>query len=185
MIRLSKKLVLASAASLMALGAHAQSQGLQQPGPYIGGSIGNSRYQGDNIGGQSTDKSETGGKVYGGYSFTPNFSLEGGYVDLGKFNSGAGDLKSNGVFVDAVGTFPIAQDFSLLGRVGAYNGKVERTLNGVSDSERGTDIKYGAGVQYDLSKNTAIRGEWERYRLKGLDLKENTDLFSVGLNYRF
>ena len=79
----------------------------------------------------------------------------------------------------------MAQDFSLLGRVGVYNGKADRTVNGVNDSERGTDVKYGAGVQYDLSKNTAIRGEWERYRVKALDIKDNTDLFSVGVNYRF
>ena len=185
MTKLSTKLILASAASLVALAAHAQSQTVQ-PGPYIGGSIGTTRFHGPDVGDIDTDKTDTGGKVYGGYQFTPNFSLEGGYVGLGKYSSSASELKlNNGVFLDAVGTLPVAQDFSLLGRVGVYNGKADRTINGVNDSERGTDVKYGAGVQYDLSKNTAIRGEWERYRVKALDIKENTDLFSVGVNYRF
>jgi OOP family OmpA-OmpF porin len=181
--QLSSKLIVASAVSLMALAAQAQSV---QPGPYIGGSVGTTKFHGDNIGGFDTDTTDTGGKLYGGYQFTPNFSLEGGWVGLGKYSSSGSELKlNNGIFLDAVGTFPVAQDFSLLGRVGVYNGKADRTVNGVNDSERGTDIKYGAGVQYDLSKNTAIRGEWERYRVKALDIKDNTDMFSVGVNYRF
>ena len=170
---------LVCAALLGAAAAHAE-------GLSIGGSLGSSRYKGDDIGGLGTDRSDTGGKIYGGYQFTPNFSLEGGWVGLGKYSASGSELKlNNGVFLDAVGTFPVAQDFSLLGRVGVYNGKADRTVNGVNDSERGTDVKYGAGVQYDLSKNTAIRGEWERYRVKALDIKDNTDLFPVGVNYRF
>ena len=43
----------------------------------------------------------------------------------------------------------------------------------------------GAGVQYDFDKNLGVRGEWERYRFDALGGKSNTDLYSVGVNYRF
>src|SRR3982751_3405256 len=109
MIKLSSKLIIASAASLMALAAHAQSV---QPGPYIGGSVGTTKFHGDNVGGFDTDTTDTGGKLYGGYQFTPNFSLEGGWIGLGKYSSSARELKLNhGVCINAVGAFPVGQDF--------------------------------------------------------------------------
>ena len=48
-----------SAAALAAFSAHAE-------GPYVGGSLGASRYKGPDIGGLATDRSSTGGKLYGG-----------------------------------------------------------------------------------------------------------------------
>jgi len=166
---------LVSAAALVALSAHAE-------GPYVGGSIGNSKYKGDDIGGVSTDRSSTGGKLYGGYSFSPNIGLELGYADLGKFSSSAGTAKGSGVFLDGVGTIPITQSLSALGRVGVFNGKLDTSLNG---NDRGTSYKYGAGLQYDFNKQAGVRAEWERYRFKAFGTNTNTDLLSVGLNYKF
>jgi OOP family OmpA-OmpF porin len=164
------------AVSLLA-GAAAHAQGLS-----IGGSIGSSRYKGDDVGGLRTDRSDTGGKIYGGWEFTPNFGLELGYAQLGTFGSAAGDAEIDGAFVDAVGKWPLGNDFSVLGRLGVFNGKYEDPLG----SERGTNLKVGAGVQYDFSPNVALRGEWERYRFDtNGDSRANTDLYSVGLNYTF
>ena len=151
-------------------------------GLYIGGSVGASRYDGSVPGPTLTDKSAAGLKLYGGYAFTPNFALEAGYVNLGKFKGSAADVKADGAFVDAVGIVPLRNNFSVLGRVGAFNGKLDSTLAG---SDRGTNVKVGAGLQYDLSANTAIRAEWERYRFDALGSKSNTDLYSVGFAYRF
>jgi OmpA-OmpF porin, OOP family len=157
--------------------AAAQAEGLS-----VGGSLGTSRYKGDDIGGLSTDRSDTGGKLYGGYSFSPNFGLEAGYARLGKFKSDAGQIKADGVFLDAVGTVPLGNNFSALGRVGLFGGKLDSSTAG---SDRGTSYKVGAGVQYDFDKNVALRGEWERYRFDALDTKTNVDQYSVGLNYKF
>ena len=165
-------------ASLLACAA-AQAEGL-----VVGGSLGSSRYRGDDVGGAPTDKSANGGKLYGGYAFSPNFSLEGGYATLGKFTSSAGQVKGSGVYLDGVGTLPLGNNFSLLGRLGAFNGKLENTAVGTSD--RGTNVKVGAGVQYDFDKNLGLRGEWERYRFDATGgTKANADLYSVGLNYKF
>jgi OOP family OmpA-OmpF porin len=166
---------LVSAATLVALTAHAE-------GPYVGGSIGTSKYKGADIGAVATDKSSTGGKIYGGYGFTPNIAVEAGYADLGKFKSAAGEVKGNGLFVDAVGTVPITQSLSALGRVGAFNGKLKDNLNGNSS---GTNLKAGLGLQYDFNKQTGVRAEWERYKFKGVNEKPSADLYSIGVNHKF
>jgi OOP family OmpA-OmpF porin len=166
---------LAAATALIALSAQAE-------GLYVGGSVGNTRYKGDDIGGLATDRSSSGGKLYGGYSFTPNIGVELGWAELGKFKSAAGEVKGNGVFVDAVGTVPFTESLSGLARVGVFNGKLDTTLAG---SDRGTSYKFGAGLQYDFNKKAGIRGEWERYRFNALNTKTNTDMLSVGLNYKF
>ena len=167
---------LACASLLTAAAAHAQFT--------VGGSVGQSKYKGDEVGGLSTDRSDTGGKVYGGYQFSPNFGLELGHAKLGSFGSAAGDVKGSGTFLDAVGTVPLGGNFSLLGRVGAFNGKLEDSFAG--DTAKGTNVKFGAGVQYDFSSNLGLRGEWERYRFDAIDGgKANTDMYSVGLNYKF
>ena len=163
---------LISAATLAALSAaHAQ--------PYVGGSLGQTRHDAPGI----SDRSDTGGKIYGGYGFTPNIAIEAGHAELGlsRFGEAGPTLRGNGLFVDAVGKFPIAQGFSALGRVGLFHGKA--TVAGVS--ERDTTAKYGLGVQYDFTPQLGLRGEWERYRLKPVTGKADADMYSIGVNYQF
>ena len=170
-----------SAAALAALPVHAQSTATG-PGLYVGGSIAQGRYNGPAVGGLDTDKTDTGGKIYGGYEFTPHIALEAGYADLGKAESAAGSVRGRGVFLDAVGKVPVGQSFSALGRIGAFHG---RGTSNLGDGDRETEVKYGLGVQYDFSPQTFIRGEWERYRFDTVAGKARTNLYSVGLNYKF
>ena len=176
---------LVAVAALGAASAFAQTSGIQGSGLYIGGSIGGSHWKGDDLNGTANDKSDTGGKIYGGYSFTPNIALEFGYVDLGKFNGPVGDAKASGYFLDAVGTVPLGYNISALARLGMVNGKMETSGSGNSDPGRATNVKGGLGLQYDFNPNLAIRTEWERYRFDTFDGRDNADLYSVGLNYKF
>lgn len=176
------------AAGLLALAAApaawAQASGPGLTGrPYIGGSIGSPDWRGDQtVNGITRDSSGgTGLKLYGGYAFSDNFALELGAVRLGHMSGPAGEAKADGVYLDAVGLWPVAPQWSLLGRVGAVNAKVSTPTG----SDRGTDLKFGAGVQYNLSSNVSIRGEWERYGLKAFDAKPKADLWTVGVNYAF
>ncbi|CAN5852975.1 hypothetical protein BH11PSE8_BH11PSE8_39620 [soil metagenome] len=165
-----------AAAALIAAAAHAE-------GLYVGGSVGGSHYKDREIGGYPlSDHADTGLKLYGGYSFNPNIALEAGYANLGKFRSSAGDVKADGYFLDAVGTLPLGYNFSALGRVGVFNGKLE--ADGIGN-DRGTSYKVGLGVQYDIAKNISVRTEWERYRFDALGSKPDADLYSVGVNYKF
>ena len=162
-------------ATVAAVSAHAE-------GLYAGGNLGLSHYKGDSLFGASTDSSDTALKAYGGYGITPNFAVESGYARIGKFKSTAGDLRASGLFVDAVGLLPLGNGFTALGRAGLFNGKLDSSFAG---SDRGTSLKVGAGVQYDLASNVGLRGEWERYRFDALNTKTNADVYSVGVNYKF
>lgn len=150
--------------------------------------------------GSSLDDTDTGWKLYLGYQFNPNFAVEGGYVDLGKFSfssttaagSLSGDLKTkNGVFVDAVGIIPLQNNFSIFGKLGLYSIKSELNGSGsggsVSASHTTGDITYGLGAGYDFTRNLAARVEWERFNKVGdnATAKSDLDLVSVGVLYKF
>lgn len=173
-----------AASALLSVSARAE-------GFYLGGNVGGSNYRGDPIGGLDTDRSDTGYKLYGGYSFNPYFGLETGYADLGRFGGDGGRLRARGLFFDAVGSYPLGYNLSALGRVGVFTGRLTQDLsstavNGPSyNSGNGTSYKLGAGLQYDISKTIAVRGEWERYRFNAIDQTPGVNLFSVGVNYRF
>ena len=161
------------AGSLGAMGAHAE-------GFYGGAGLGNQSYP-DTVNGNSTNGSALSGKVYGGYQLNPNFGVEAGIAELGAVGSGSGKVDSYGTFVDAVGTLPLNEQWSLLGRAGVAHMQV----NTPTGDDGGNGIKVGLGAQYALSKNLALRGEWERYQLTGFGANPNADQFTVGLKFGF
>jgi len=149
------------------------------------------------------DERDTGYKIFGGYQFNKNFAVEAGYFDLGRFSFTAttapagtltGNFKVRGLNLDAVGILPITERFSAFGRVGVQYAKTRDSFAGTgavlvanpNPSERDTNYKYGLGLQYDFTPSLGVRVEGERYRINdGIGGKENVDLVSVGLVYRF
>ena len=151
----------------------------------------------------TNDNTDTGYKLYGGYRFHRNFAIEGGYFNLGKFDFRAttvpagtltGTMKVQGLNLDLVGILPITDRFSAFGRFGLTNARTKDSFSGTgaaaafntNPSKRDTNVKYGAGLQYDFNYNLGMRLEAERYRINdAVGSKGNIDLFSIGLVYRF
>ena len=149
------------------------------------------------------DNTDTGYKLFGGYKFNRNFALEGGYFDLGRFGFTAttvpagtlnGSIKLRGLNLDAVGILPITEKFSAFGRVGlnhaeardSFSGTGAVTVTNPSPSKRDTNVKFGAGLQYDFTRSLGMRLEAERYRINdAVGNKGDVDLVSVGLVFRF
>ncbi len=119
---------------------------------------------------------DTGYKAQLGYRFG-NFAIEGGYTslgrssftsvtDLGVFN---GDFRANLINLDFVGYIPLGKNFSLLARLGGYNWESDSNvpmppLGTTSEiSDRGWNVKFGTGVQYDFNDYFGLRAEFERY----------------------
>jgi OOP family OmpA-OmpF porin len=175
-MKTSTQLLAAGMASLCVASVQAQST---EPGFYVGGSIGQSMWKGDDA--FDLDTSKTGGKIHVGYEFSPFFGIELGAVELGKFDYRGGSIRADGLFLDAVGKLAFTPDWAGLARVGAFRGRLD---DGSRDDD-GTSFKFGLGVQYSLTPNAAIRAEYERYRFDALNSTPDTDLLSVGLNYRF
>lgn len=174
-------------AGLIALAATTPAQAADW---YLGGSLGGSDWKVSDVpAGVSVDKTDVGYKLFGGASFTPNFALEGGYANFGKSTvsvpGASGNARGYGYFLDLVGILPVGPQFGLLARLGAFNGHGKIEAAGQTESDSGTDVKYGVGLQYNLSKTIGIRGEWERYRFNAFDDKQDVDLWSIGVTFGF
>ena len=196
------------------LGASAFAQ--EAPYPYVGLSVGQTHGTLDAaaitasqggaglaISGITRDQRDTGYKLFGGYQLNRHIALEAGFFHLGTLGftsttTPAGTLtgKSNmqGLNLDLVGTLPITDSFSAIGRIGGQYGRTRTTLAGSgavavinpSPSERKGGYKAGIGLQYEVSRSFFVRGEVERYRMSdAVGGHSNVDLYSVGLVFPF
>lgn len=148
------------------------------------------------------DDRDTGFKVFGGYQFGRHFALEGGYFNLGEFGYTAttvpagtltGNIKLQGVNLDALGILPFTERFSAFARVGVIYAEAKDTFTStgavlVTDpnpSKRDTNYKFGVGLQFDLTEKIGMRAEVERYRIDdAVGNKGDVDLASLGLVVR-
>ena len=205
-------------ARLAGLGSLVAASAFAQEGSYYYGglSIGQSRAKIDEeritanllAGGLTTtamarDESDTAYKVFGGYQFSPNFALEGGYFNLGKFGFTSttvpagtldGRIKLHGVNLDLVGTLPLTERFSAIARVGAQYARARDTFSGSgavsvlnpNPSKRELNLKLGAGLQYAVTPSFLVRGEAERYRINdAVGNHGGVNVFSVSLVFPF
>ena len=198
-------LALIAALSLGANAALAQTNPSTEAGWYAGGSIGKARnkLKTDNIDADLTgsqDTSGTGFKIFGGYKFNENFAAELQYHDLKKYSyteseTRYGTLRVKGIAISAVGILPLTREFSVFGKAGIASQMLDGyATDGWSSGWLKTTKAaplLGIGTEYAINRNLSIRAEYEYFGvptfLKDGDqkLKFRSDLFSVGLNYRF
>jgi OOP family OmpA-OmpF porin len=149
------------------------------------------------------DSRDTGYKAYVGIPIHPNWAVEAGYFDLGRFGFNAttapvggltGSARIRGLNLDLVGFLPITERWSLMGRVGAAYAQTQDRFSGtgavavtdLSPSRRETNYKYGFGTQYAFTPALSLRLEAERYRVNdAVGHRGDVDLFTLGLIYRF
>jgi OOP family OmpA-OmpF porin len=166
----------ALAALLATGGAIAHAEGL-----YVGGALGTPDYHSP-INGIVGNGSGVGGKVFGGYQFNTYFGVEGGLYDLGHIDNGNGKVTTRGGYVDAVGTYPLASQWSLLGSAGFTEARLRTTYG--DDSSPG--LKLGAGLQYDLTRQVALRVQYDRYRFSSaFDDRANVGETTFGVKIGF
>jgi len=165
---------------------------------YAGGSFGQSKMKdaSSQLVGTSFDDTDNAWKVYGGYQFHPNVGVEFGYIDFGKFTgSGSGlsdNWKANGITVSAVGTLPLANQFSLIGKLGLTRWNVDDHFSvgaaSFSAKENGIDLSFGFGGQYAFTKQWVARVEFEEFKNVGKESttgKSDIDVLSIGVVYKF
>lgn len=176
-------------------------------GWYAGAGVGQSRSNFNNTGiaagvgsaatAISSSSNDTAYKLFGGYKFNPNFALEGGYFDLGKFGLSSatpalnGSLKVNGWNLDALGILPISDKFSFFGRLGLQDAYTRDSFvgTGVTNANpTNSQINYdaGLGIQYNITPAAEVRGEWETYRINdAVSGRSNINVYSVSLVFPF
>jgi OOP family OmpA-OmpF porin len=117
------------------------------------------------------DDKGTTWKIFGGYQFNTYLGYELGIVDLGDrtaFVSGLGVANAKFRIFEMllVGTLPVSQRLSLYGKAGIFQWDADFDFpSGVAGSAdaNGNDFTYGLGVKYDVTRNAALRLEWQRY----------------------
>lgn len=151
----------------------------------------------------ANDKRDTGYKLFGGYQLDRNLAVEAGVFRLGEFGfttptapAGglAGRIKLQGVNLDLVGTVPVTDNLSVLGRLGVnyskasghYSGSGAVNLLNADRSDSKAGYKAGLGLQYAFSPWLMLRGEAERYRVtNGAGHRGHVDLYSISLVFPF
>ena len=174
-------------AATLALPAAAQ---MRETGFYVGGTLGRAKAQEacNNFGpAASCDDTSTAWRVLGGYQFNRNFATELGYHDFGKSSIPGASVEANAWEWVGIGSLP-AGPVSLYAKAGLYRG--ESKAAGFAGGLSNTNMTWtaGLGVQYDLNRQLALRGEWQKYpKMWGGNLGANTDIdvFSVGGVFRF
>jgi OmpA-OmpF porin, OOP family len=139
----------------------------------------------------SCDEKDTAWKLFGGYQFNRHFALEASYFDYGSITANGqtfgvpfritGDATAFGVA--AVGILPLANQFSLFGKLGLLRTELDLSASGVggsaSESDSDTGLHIGVGAMFDMGRNFSIRAEWER------NDEAEIDMISVGVRFRF
>ena len=157
----------------------------------------------------SEDKTDTGWKLGAGYMFNRNFGAEAGFVDLGKAKltltrpgvtgSISTDFKTSGIFGAGIGAWPISNQFSAFGKVGLLVAVTESNISGTlgtttfsGTGQKGTTtVFFGAGVQYDVSREWSVRAEYEMFPGLGdsaggeIGSKADITMLSIGAVFRF
>lgn len=155
---------------------------------YAGGSIGRSDYDIGCSAGFGCDTKDTAFKAFAGGRFNEFFGLEGSYVYLGNANRGGGDTWGQGLNLSLVGTLPLGQSIGLNGRVGTIYGwtKVEGSAPGLATGrDHGFGLSYGAGINFALTRTVDLRLDWDRYRLDFKTGRDDVDVASVGVAFKF
>lgn len=172
-----KSIILASVLTC-AVCAHAvpadAADGDFQAGPYAGIGLGTSSLDVDSRPSRNSKAVDTGVlKIYGGYQFTENFGVEGGYIRNGRIevtDSVDGidvtrTAKTRAAYLVATGALPLTGRFSVAARLGMSYGDVnDGDVAPIPNTVYGSNISVmaGAGVRYQLAKRMSLSLDYDR-----------------------
>lgn len=125
----------------------------------------------------SADDSDTGYKIFAGYKFTPNFAIEGAYLDGGEVSASGTDsslgqasakIETTGFNIAAVGIYPISKRFSIQGKAGVFLWDQDVSASSSvfgsgSTSESGNAGMFGIGGTFHVNDRFGVLVEWERF----------------------
>lgn len=195
-----KKTAVALVAGLIGTQAFAQENKF-----YLGVAGGQTKYDtGVTAITSSLDEKDTGWKVFGGYEINEYVSVEGYYADLGdatlsgsngqtfKFKGTTYQFTTTasiGINATAWGAallagVPINQTIKPYAKLGFNRVTVETSYTGTTapnEKSTETDPVFGIGVEFNITKQLALRAEYEIYDDSDGDAK----YANIGMKFRF
>lgn len=151
---------------------------------YVGADVGQAKYKDGCRFTPGCDDNDTSWGLFAGYQFNRYLGAEIGYHDLGSISGPGATIDGQALELVGVGSVPLTTAFSVYGKLGGYRGEAK----GLGISETNNDWTYGLGVQYDVTPNIGVRGEWQRYADLGgggFNATTDVDVLRVGALWRF
>jgi opacity protein-like surface antigen len=144
------------------------------PGAYVGASYGQAQTAVDKL---NFDESDSGYKVFFGYTFNQYSAIELGYVNGGKPKLQRGtttiEVTPTAVMPYAIGRYPIGKSFAAFGKFGVafYD----------TDTSSDVDLALGLGAMMSLWESFEVRIEYETVAVKD----GGFSMLSLGGVYKF
>ena len=202
--RARKRSVFGAACVLLTTGATITGAGIASaqsfaPHAYIGGAYGVTNAEGD-FNGQvanagkgltggnrlaniTSDRKDSGGKLFAGYQFHRNLAAELSYVDFGRFTGAyqysgpntftrqyVANWRTDGVALDLVASAEVMPKLSLSGRIGMMRSSLKYRHDTVppgldsfsAPTDHQTRPHFGLGLGYDITPAIGAQLAWER-----------------------
>ena len=157
---------------------------------YVGLGGGRSEFDlGGCAAGFACDDKDIGYKIFTGGKFSRLLGVELGYVRLGRGQANGGDEKAQGANLSLVANLPIGDMFNIYAKGGGIYGWTKTTANPASGArtgkDRGLNPSYGAGVQFDLTRNFALAADWDHYRFDYAHGTDDATLYSLNAIFKY
>jgi len=158
---------------------------------YVGGNVGESKY---NLGcptGNCGDKKDTTYKIYAGGKFNNALGLEIGYIDMGEPDFGSNSqISARGLNFSGVFGFPIGTNSSVFAKLGGLWGRTKLTapaaVNVSTGKTDGWGWSGGLGALIGFTPQWGMRLDIDRYQFKFASAGHDTvDTATIGLQYSF
>jgi OOP family OmpA-OmpF porin len=138
-------------------------------------------------------------KLQAGYQLDRNWAVEGGYIGSNNENytAAGGNLPGlvsssasvSGWNLAGVGILPLADKFSLLGKLGIAAMQESATAQGAgfyaSTTGSKTDVTYGIGVKYDFTNAVFVRADLDSYNIGNSNYSSRSTVGMIDIGYQF
>jgi len=168
-----------------------------EPNPYYAGLTLSNSGQAKGIsrtGEKVFDNGRVGVKAFAGYSLSPNFAIEAGYGDYGRYvlkntgpgTSGDATIDVRMLYLAGKGTHMFTERFGVFGKLGVAHSRFDQFGIGTGDVTM-TRAMWGVGLQYNITKQVALTLEVDKYGKKSMGPTRHYDLnkLEAGLKFSF
>ena len=159
-------------------------------GGYFGIGAGESKFEREcsNNNVFSCDQRDTAWKLYAGGQMNDVLGLELGYTDFGKIKASGGETKAWAVPISLTAGVPLGP-VRVFGKAGGLYGRTDVNADPSTlfdtGHKSGWGWTYGAGASFAVSQTVAIRADWDRYKLDFVGGRDDVDMLSASVQFRF
>ena len=127
-------------------------------------------------------------RVYAGGRFSNIFGLEIGALNIGKYQANGGEADGWGADIALLAGIPIGANSAIFAKAGTIYARTEvasDVAGAPSGKERGFGFRYGVGGQLGLTKEWALRADYDRYDVAFPGDHRDLETLMLGVQYTF